>query len=102
MSVFQVVGRGVGECCGTVKLSSTLSAWCTAGPQNWLTAWGEMTDNVTGLVTECWFNTMLGGEWLYPLRDVLFLLYPRVSDPPASHSRDITSRPALTSTPLPV
>lgn len=79
-----------GECCGTVKLSSLPSAGCTAGLQKWHTAWGEMTVYVTGLGTECWFNTMLGGERLYPLRDVLFLLYPHVSDPPCHPTVEIS------------
>lgn len=53
MNLYLGAGWGEGECCGTVKLSSLLSVWCTAGPQKWLTAWGEMTVDVTGLVTEC-------------------------------------------------
>lgn len=90
MSLYLCAGWGEGECCGTVKLSSLLSVWCTAGPQKWLTAWGEMTVDVTGLVTECWFNTVLGGERRYPLRDVLFLLYPHVSDPPCHPTVEIS------------
>jgi len=70
----------------TVKLSSLSSA----GLQKWLTALGEMTVYVTGLVTECWFNTVLAVEWLYPLRDVLFLLYPHVSEPPCHTAVEIS------------
>lgn len=39
-----------------------------------------MTVCVTGLVAECWSNTMLGGNRLSPLRDVPFLLYRHVCD----------------------
>lgn len=80
ISLFRL-GRG-----GIVKLSSLYSA----GLQKCHTALGEMTVYVTGLVTECWFNTVLAGERLYPLRDVLFLLFPHVSDPPCHTAVEIS------------
>lgn len=83
LSLFRM---GKGGCRDTVKLSSLPSA----GLQKWHIALSEMTVYVTGLVTECWFNTVLGGERLYPPRDVLFFLYSHVSDPPCHPAVEIS------------